>query len=65
MNFVSADFFLKRIREFEKRYNVTWQEFVVEYSQGSLPGGYVSNNTDYEEWNFLCSKFTAELLGDR
>lgn len=61
MNYVSADFFLKRIRDFEKQYDMTWQEFVAEYSQGALPGGSEANS-DFAEWNFLCSKFTAELL---
>jgi hypothetical protein len=61
MNYVSADFFLKRIRDFEKQYDMTWMEFVAEYSKGALPGG-CEGNSDFAEWNFLCSKFTAELL---
>jgi hypothetical protein len=61
MNLVSADFFLRRVREFEKRYNMSWQEFVAKYSKGALPGG-CEGNSDFAEWNFLCSKFTAELL---
>jgi hypothetical protein len=61
MNYVTADFFLNRIREFEKRYEMTWMEFVAEYSKGALPGT-CQDNSDYAEWNFLCSKFTAELL---
>jgi hypothetical protein len=61
MNLVSADFFLKRVREFETKYSMTWQEFVAEYSKGSLPGS-CGGSSDFEEWNFLCSKFTAELL---
>ncbi len=61
MNLVSADFFLKRVRDFEKRYHMTWQEFVAEYSKGELPGS-CEANSDFVEWNFLCSKFTAELL---
>jgi hypothetical protein len=61
MNYVSADFFLKRIHDFETQYDMTWMEFVAEYSKGALPGG-CEGNSDFAEWNFLCSKFTAELL---
>lgn len=61
MNLVSADFFLRRVQELERRYNMTWQEFVAKYSKGELPGG-CDGNSDFAEWNFLCSKFTAELL---
>ncbi len=61
LNYVGADFFLKRVRAFEQQYDMTWQQFVAEYSKGVLPGG-SKVNSDFEEWNFLCSKFTAELL---
>lgn len=61
VNLVGAEFFLKRVREFEKRYSMTWQEFVAKYSKGELPGG-CEGSSDFAEWNFLCSRFTAELL---
>lgn len=60
LNYVNADFFVRRVRHFEGQYGMTWQEFVAEYSQGTLPGGF--QNSDFAEWDFLCSKFTAELL---
>jgi hypothetical protein len=61
MNYVNVDFFLKRVRDFEKQYDMTWQQFVAEYSNGTLISS-CEGNTDFAEWNFLCGKFTAELL---
>ena len=61
VNFVQSDYFLVRIREFEMRYRnafENWEHFYAEYSKGTLD----KNNSDYDEWAFLCTHFMSQLI---
>jgi hypothetical protein len=60
VNFVQSEFFVNRIHELEAKYDMKWQVFVAEYSTGNLPGA--CKNTDFVEWDFLCTNFASELL---
>lgn len=60
VNFVQSGFFLNRIKEFERKYGMDWEQFMAQYCAGGLPQK--CENTDYEEWAFLCNNFMAELL---
>lgn len=58
VNFVQASYFLVRIQEFEAKYKQDWGEFLADYSLGKSD----PNNSDYEEWAFLCRHFGKELI---
>ena len=62
---LNSNYFLCRIKEFEKKYDMPWWEFFAIYqsSQELLPG---YGGRDYSEWAFLCENFYAELsvIGD-
>jgi hypothetical protein len=60
VNFVQADFFVNRIREFETKYQMPWEQFMAQYTTGKLPRG--CQETDFTEWAFLCNNFMEELL---
>jgi len=55
--FVRTDYFLCRVKEFEKRYDKNWGEFYVEFSSGKG-----RENPDFIEWAFLCRTFMRELI---
>ena len=60
VNFVDKTFFLQRVREFEQKYEMQWDQFLAEYSTGRLASGRC--NADFAEWAFLCRSFMSELL---
>jgi hypothetical protein len=60
VTFVNDDYFIGRVRAFEKMYGMDWNEFLAKYSDGSLTDG--QHNEDYAEWAFLCHSFMSELL---
>jgi hypothetical protein len=59
-NFVSNDFFLDRIKKFEKKYEMQWDQFLAEYSSGKLHEGRC--NPEFAEWSLLCHSYMSELL---
>jgi hypothetical protein len=59
-NFVSGDFFLDRIKELEKKYEMQWDQFLAEYSSGRLLDGRC--NPEFAEWSLLCHSYMAKLL---
>jgi hypothetical protein len=56
--FVSADYFLCKIREFEVKHDQSWSQFFSEFSSGKKD----RDNADYVEWAFLCRTFLPELI---
>lgn len=63
VNVVNEEFFLNKIRAFERQYRMGWDEFLSKYKAGKLDdvGAHIS---DYSEWAFLCNSFMPELLYD-
>ena len=59
-NFVNNDFFLGRIKGFEEKYDMQWDQFLAEYSSGTLHDGRC--NPDFAEWSLLCHTYMSELL---
>lgn len=61
VNFVQASYFLGRIHEFEVKYRDQWQgwgEFLSDYSKKRVD----RDNSDFDEWAFLCNHFMADLI---
>lgn len=60
---VNEQFFLNRIRAFERQYRMDWDQFLSRYKAGKLEndGAHMS---DYSEWAFLCHSFMPQLLCD-
>src|SRR5271166_2182992 len=58
--FVDADYFVLRVKQFEQKYNQGWGEFLGEYESGRLDTE--RRNRDYLEWAFLCRTFLSELI---
>jgi hypothetical protein len=56
--FVKADYFLCKVRDFELKYNASWGQFLAEFSSGLRD----RDNSDFIEWAFLCRTFLAELI---
>ncbi|HUY14663.1 MAG TPA: hypothetical protein VMX16_13705 [Terriglobia bacterium] len=62
--FAGNDYFLARIKELEKIYQMRWWEFMAQYEGDleSLAGHNGIASVDYSEWAFLCENFYAELM---
>jgi len=60
VNFVDDSFFLNRIRDFERKYDMQWDQFLAEYSSGRLHAGRC--NPEFAEWSLLCYTYMSELL---
>lgn len=61
VHFVQASYFLDRIHEFETKYQNKWQgwgEFLSDYSKDRVD----HDNSDLDEWAFLCNHFMADLI---
>ena len=56
--FVRADYFLCRVKEFEVKYGKSWSQFFSEFTSGQEN----RDNADYVEWAFLCRTFLPELI---
>jgi len=56
---VEDDFFLLRIRSFEKKYDKSWLEFYTDFKSGTLDD---CTNPDYGQWAVLCRAYWAELF---
>jgi hypothetical protein len=56
--FVDSDYFLLRVKHFERQYNQSWGKFFGEYTAGHLD----RENPDFVEWGFLCRNFLSELI---
>lgn len=63
VNFVDEDFFVRKIRVFERQYQMPWDEFLSNYKAGKLENA-DANSSDYSEWAFLCRSFMPQLLSD-
>jgi hypothetical protein len=59
-NFVTNDFFVARIKGFEEKYEMQWEQFLAEYTAGTLQDGRC--NPEFAEWSLLCHSFMSELL---
>src|ERR1035437_10473216 len=55
---VDSDFFLIRVKTFEQKYDMEWQQFLGEFNAGRLD----KRNRDFVEWDFLCRSFSVELI---
>jgi hypothetical protein len=62
VEFVGAEFFVNRIREFEKKYNQPWLSFLAKYKAGGISDK--PCNPDFVEWAFLCNSFLPELMSE-
>src|ERR1700733_5069406 len=63
VTFVQSDYFLCRIQQLEEKYRDTWQswgEFLADYSTGAAKVD--RDNSDLDEWAFLCNHFQEQLL---
>lgn len=58
---VEKDYFLCRVRQFEQQYQMSWGEFLAQYSTGRLDAD-PSKACDFTEWAFLCQNFMSELI---
>ena len=58
--FVDPDYFLLRVRHFERQYNLSWGKFLGEYASGQRDSE--RENPDFVEWAFLCRNFLSELI---
>ncbi len=60
VNFVQTRYFLDRIHELEVKYRDQWEgweEFLSAYSNNRVD----RNNSDFDEWAFLCNHFKVDL----
>lgn len=57
--FVQADYFLCRIRDFEAKYQKTWGQFYAEWFSLEKRD---TGNPELIEWAFLCRTFLPELI---
>jgi hypothetical protein len=63
VTFVQSDYFLVRIQELEAKYHDIWQnwgEFLADYSKRDAKVD--RDNSDLDEWAFLCNHFQKQLL---
>ncbi len=61
VTFVQASYFLERIQQFEIKYKNKyngWGEFLSAYSNGQVD----RDNSDFDEWAFLCEHFMEDLI---
>ena len=61
VNFVQSDYFLERIQQFEIKYKDEyngWGAFLSDYSKGLAD----RDNSDFDEWAFLCEHFLEDLI---
>lgn len=56
---VESDFFLLRIRGFEKKYDKTWLEFWTDFKSGNLDD---PSNPEYGQWAVMCRAYWTELI---
>lgn len=57
---VAPDYFLLRVKEYERQYNLGWGEFLGKYESGQLDADRC--NGDFVEWAFMCRTFSSELI---
>jgi hypothetical protein len=57
---VAADYFLLRVKEYERRYKMDWGDFLAKYASGQVDKE--RTNRDFAEWAFLCKTFSSELI---
>jgi hypothetical protein len=61
VDFVQPSYFLGRIQQFEIKYKNEyngWGEFLSAYSKGQVD----RDNSDFDEWAFLCEHFMENLI---
>jgi hypothetical protein len=57
---VASDYFVLRVKEYERQYNQGWGDFLGKYESGELDRE--RENRDFVEWAFLCRTFSSELI---
>ncbi len=57
---VAADYFLLRVKNYEREYNLSWGEFLSKYDKGEIDPD--KGKRDFVEWAFMCRTFSSELL---
>jgi hypothetical protein len=57
--YVDSDFFVLRVREYEKKYDKTWLEFWTEFNAGQLSD---PTNPEFGQWAMLCRAYWTELI---
>lgn len=56
--------FIKRIRDYERKYEMSWLTFQGLFSEGKLQTENAEIRFDYSEWNMLCSEFFLQLVAE-
>lgn len=57
---VASDYFLLRVKDYERQYKIGWGEFLGKYESGQLDAD--RSNRDFVEWAFMCRTFSSELI---
>jgi len=57
---VASDYFLLRVKDYERQYKIGWGEFLGKYESGQLDAE--RSNRDFVEWAFMCRTFSSELI---
>ena len=57
---VAADYFILRVKDYERQYKLGWGEFLGKYESKRIDCE--RTNRDFMEWAFLCRTFSSELI---